>query len=87
MKSEEASNKVASSLTEELYDLMEELSDEEAGACVGGHDYVHIPIPPLEELTRALVGEGSAEVPIGSESLVLSNKCGGNASVRAYSRR
>lgn len=74
MKSKEVNNRFASSLKEGLSDLMEELSDEEAGACVGGLlPKSHIDIQLVDSVTKKVVGQTSVGVQFGNNAVQYDN--------------
>lgn len=81
MKSKAVSDKVTSILIEDLSDLMEELSDEEAGACVGGLD-ITIPTELVSAITNPIV---TVNVSVGAlgQTLEVDNKPGGTARFRS----
>lgn len=81
MKSEAATNRVKSSLIEDLSDLMEELSDEEAGACVGGLA-VTIPTELVSAITNPIVDVSVTGDVLGQE-LEVDNKPGGTLRFRS----
>ncbi|GAB4177703.1 MAG: hypothetical protein Fur006_09530 [Coleofasciculaceae cyanobacterium] len=53
MNAKEASHKTELNCDEGLSDLMEELSDEEAGACVGGVD-LHLETEPVDKVINTI---------------------------------
>ena len=60
MKTQEASHQSELSFNEDLSDLMEELSDEEAGSCVGG---VEILTPNLSKIIQSLGVSANIDMP------------------------
>lgn len=82
MKSKEANQKIATSLRlENLSDLLEELSDEAAGACVGGVDLT-IPTETVSAITNSLV-EVNVNAEVAGQDIVVDNEDGGTLRFRS----
>lgn len=73
MKTKETSHQIESSFNENLSDLMKELSDEEAGACVGG---LVVQTPLLSAITNDIL-----QVEIDAGLLGVDNIPGGSARI------
>ena len=81
MTSKKASNNIASISIDALSDLMEELSDEEAGACVGGVD-ITIPTELVSAITNPIVPV-TVEGQLLGKHLEVDNKPGGTLRFRS----